>query len=185
MNHAVKTGSPVHFSSFINCLLKITSHSKKSTLSNNGGNAGKDVSFNAGRSTAKKCWLQALRKKSNSSHLTCKVLYKEKTASGFSHKDWYTRTGAVIDCLILEIVGDILRVTPSSQYPGLTELLDLEHKIKADSIIDISEKVVAFKDSFLIKYSDNDDVIHTIEILPKNFQNFRTALKEMMLYTNH
>lgn len=185
MNHAVKAGSPVYFSSFINYLLNIKSNSKNSTLSNNGGNVGKDVSFNVGRSTAKKYWIQALSKKNNPSDLIYKVLYKEKTASGFSHKDWYTKVGAVNVCLTLEIVGDILRVTPSSQYPGLTELLDLEHKIKADSIIDISEKVVAFKDTLLIKYSDNDDVIHKIEIMPKYFHKFRTALKEMMLYTNN
>ncbi|MDH3608771.1 MAG: hypothetical protein OEQ24_05955 [Gammaproteobacteria bacterium] len=186
MNHVIKTGSPVYFSSFINYLQKIISHSSKSTLPNDRENAVKDFSFNAGSTIAKKSWLQGLRKKKVAiSDLPCKVLYKEKTASGFSHLNWYTKTGVVKNCLCLEIVGDVLRITPSFQYPGLTEILDLEHEIKADSIIDISEKIVAFKDSLLIKYLDSDDMVHTIEILPKNLQNFRNALKEMMLQTNH
>ena len=181
MNHVIKTGSPVHFSTFINYLLNITACSAKLILSNDENKDKDKDNFNENVLTAKKnCLRGLLKKRASSTTLPSKVLYKEKTASGFSHMNWYTKAGGGKDCLSLEIIGSVLRITPVFQYPGLRELLDLEHNIKADLIINITEKTIAFKKSFMIKYSDDDGLTHTVEVLPKKPQNFRNALNEMM-----
>lgn len=124
-------------------------------------------------------WLLWRRKKSGIfSDIPSNVIYEEKTASGRSHKNWYSKIGGAKNCLRLLVTGDELWVTPISPFSALAETFDMNHRIKTDSIVDVIESKLILKKSLLIKYSDNSGGMHLVEVIPKNMQKFRQALNK-------
>ena len=106
------------------------------------------------------------------------VLHEEKTASGRSHKNWYSKLGGARNCLKLIITADELWVTPIFPFSALSSAFDLDHRINIKSIIDITESKLMLKKSIIIEYIDSSSNKIIIEVVPKNIHQFRRVLNK-------
>ena len=62
------------------------------------------------------------------------ILFKEKNASGCSHRNIFTRLSSARSCLMITITKDELWIMPSFPFNLMAGGYDLEHRIKKELI---------------------------------------------------
>jgi len=103
------------------------------------------------------------------------IRFKERFASGWSHKNWRTRWGSA-NCLKITVTDEELWVVPFFPFSALAELMDLEHRVRKDDITKVTERRIFFVRSFLIDFLDQDGQSHRVQIYPRRWRQFKAAL---------
>ena len=106
------------------------------------------------------------------------VLFEERTASGRSHKNWYTKLGGASHCLRLVITHDELWITTLFPFSALAGIFDMDHRISIDRISHIESNKGMFNKSFIINYTGTNNASHVVEVTPRNFEKFELLLKQ-------
>jgi len=104
------------------------------------------------------------------------VIYQERTASGRSHKNWFTMLGGASNCLRLVVTVTEIWVTPIFPFSSLGYKLDLDHRVALHNILEIAPGSGILRKSFLITYEDTLGSKHKVEISPRNAGKFEEAL---------
>jgi len=121
-------------------------------------------------------WMLWRRKKRNLFPDEAKdVVYEERTASGRSHKNWYSKLGGAQNCLRLVITKTELWITPIFPFSALAGTFDLDHRIPLEKISSIDANKIMFKKSLLITYRDPKDEKRVVEVIPKDAEGFEMA----------
>jgi hypothetical protein len=115
-----------------------------------------------------------------------RVLYRERWASGRSHRSFWTRLSSVSNYLSVAIVDGEVRVWVTFPFGFLGYELDLEHRIPIRSIRGLEQRPyffnrVPFLDwligrALVLDYTDDDGQSHRIELALHRSIEFLKAL---------
>ncbi|MCZ6877549.1 MAG: hypothetical protein O7G29_05345, partial [Acidobacteria bacterium] len=97
-------------------------------------------------------------------------------ASGRSHKNWRTRWGGAGNCLKVVVTDEELWVVLVFPFSAFAEYVDLEHRVRKDDIIQMTERRIFFVRWFLIDFLGQDGQSHRVELCPKRWREFKEAL---------
>ncbi len=106
------------------------------------------------------------------------ILFEEKTASGRSHKNWYTKLGGAQNCLRILLTPKELWITPIFPFSALGGVFDLDHRIKRSDILSIESGSIWFRKSAIVTYRDDAGVSLKVEVVPKNLETFLEISKQ-------
>ena len=115
-----------------------------------------------------------------------RVLYRERWASGRSHRTFWTRLTSVNNCVSVVVVDGEVRVWLTFPFGFLGYEFDLEHRIPIGSIRGLEQRPyffnrVAFLDWLIgriviLDYTDTDGQTHRIELALHRSLEFLKAL---------
>ena len=105
------------------------------------------------------------------------IVYQEYFASGNSCKNFLTRLGGASRCLRLVVTKELLWVTSWFPFSIFAALYDLEHVIPLQKILSVEGKQSAMGQSLLLTYTDNQSRNHSLQLRPKNPEEFVEALR--------
>ncbi|MCZ6877421.1 MAG: hypothetical protein O7G29_04690 [Acidobacteria bacterium] len=104
------------------------------------------------------------------------IRFKERFASGWSHKNWRTRWLGAQNGLKIIVTDEELWVVPVFPFSALAELTDLEHRVRKDDITRVTERRHFFVRSFLIDFLDQEGQSHRVDLRPRRWRQFKAAL---------
>ncbi len=108
------------------------------------------------------------------------VIYQEWFASGYSHKNVFTRLGGARNCLRLVVTRQFLFVTSWFPFSIFTPIYDLEHQIPLDSNLSIRESWWFITSSYVVSYRDSRGMDHKLQLLPWKAKAFTESLAAHM-----
>ena len=109
------------------------------------------------------------------------VAYEERTASGRSHKSWYSKLAGAQNCLALIVTDEELWISTRYQCAAVPGGADLEHRIALQNIDEIrvgSKGSPIFKSSLILRFTDTAGVGHVVEVMPGDVGRFTAALRK-------
>ena len=103
----------------------------------------------------------------------------ENTASGHSHRTWYTKLGGASRCLVVAIDRGRLILRP--QFPFnlmfLPEIYGLEHELPVDRVSSVVFKQGRFRNLIDVQFRDTDGGDEHVTLYLKRPDDFLNALK--------
>jgi hypothetical protein len=106
------------------------------------------------------------------------VRFTERFASGFSHKNLFTRFGGAHNALVVRVLKDALLIEPIAIFKWITPagFNDLEHYVPRKDILSV-EPVPSFgRKTFKIQFRAKDGSARTVELVLRKPEEFRLAL---------
>ena len=85
-------------------------------------------------------WRRSRRGPAFPSLETVNVLFRERFASGASHRSWITRLGGASNCLTVVLSDSELWVTTFLPFTAFAGFYDLEHRIQLESLTTVSQQ---------------------------------------------
>ncbi len=104
------------------------------------------------------------------------IRFKERFASGWSHKNWRTRWLGAQNGLKIIVTDEELWVVLVFPFSALAELTDLEHRVRKDDITRVTERRHFFVRWFLIDFLDQEGQRHRVDLRPRRWRQFKEAL---------
>lgn len=104
------------------------------------------------------------------------VCFSERFASGFSHKNLFTRFGGAHNTLIVQVLKDALLIEPMAIFRWTARFNDLAHYVPREDILSV-EPVPGFgRQAFKIRFRARDGLPRALEIALRKPQEFLLAL---------
>jgi hypothetical protein len=105
-------------------------------------------------------------------------IFYERTASGRSNLNFFTKIGGARNCLMVAITQQELIVKPWFPFNlmFLPEIYDLEHRIPRANILRIKKGSILFWKNITIELQDADGATHSITLMLRGQDDFLKAL---------
>lgn len=104
------------------------------------------------------------------------IIFSEKTASGSSHKNIFTKYGGAGNCLKIIVTNDELWTTTWFPFTLIIDKIDLEHRIQKELITNIEKRTKLTKEGFIIHFKTENGTEKTVELYPKNNEAFAKVI---------
>ena len=105
-------------------------------------------------------------------------IFYERTASGRSNLNFFTKIGGARNCLMVAVTQQELIVKPWFPFNMmfLPEIYDLEHRIPRAYILSIKKGGILFWKNITIEFQDTDGATHSISLVLRGLDDFLKAL---------
>jgi hypothetical protein len=106
------------------------------------------------------------------------VRFTERFASGFSHKNLFTRFGGAHNALIVRVLKDALLIEPIAIFKWImpSGFNDLEHYVPKKDILSVQPASSFGKQTLRIQFRAKDGLPRTMELTLRKPQEFQLAL---------
>jgi hypothetical protein len=106
------------------------------------------------------------------------VRFTERFASGFSHKNLFTRFGGAHNALVIRVLKDALLIEPIGIFKWITPagFNDLEHYVPRKDIFGVQPASSFGRETLQVHFRAKDGQQHTIELALRRPQEFKAAL---------
>jgi len=106
------------------------------------------------------------------------ALFEERSASGFSRKDFFTRIGGGSSALVVRVTNELLIIEPLPilKWVNPKGFNDLEHRIPRSKIAKIERTEGLLHKSVAIDFALDDGTTRTVELRLKNLDEFIRVL---------
>jgi len=103
----------------------------------------------------------------------------ERYASGFSHKNLFTRLGGARNALVVRVLKDAVLIEPIAIFRWIMPIgfNDLEHYVAKSTITRVEPASSFGKDSLRLEFRGKDGAPRTFELILRKPQEFLAALK--------
>jgi hypothetical protein len=118
-------------------------------------------------------WRRKIRGPHFPDFTTENVLFEERRTSGCSHKSLFTRMGGASNCLRVAVTDKDLWITPHFPFSAFAAPLDLDHRIRRDSITKVERKGRTVRITFI----QDDGEERMIELRLRNADQFLAVLQ--------
>lgn len=107
------------------------------------------------------------------------VRFIERFASGFSHKNLFTRLGGAHNALVVRVLKDGLLIEPIAMFKWVTPagFNDLEHYVPKKDILSVEPTSSFGRKALKIQFRGKDGVARTLELALRKPEDFQLALK--------
>ena len=107
------------------------------------------------------------------------VRFVERFASGFSHKNLFTRLGGAHNALVVQVLRDALLIEPIAIFKWITPagFNDLEHYVPRKDILRVEASSSFGRKTVKIEFRGKDGLPRTVELALRKAQEFELALK--------
>jgi len=104
------------------------------------------------------------------------IRFRERFASGYSFKTFFTRMGGARNCLRVTVTDAEVLIHPFFPFSVLAEDYDLEHRIPIASITNVQSSPSIFGTRLLLEYRDHQGRDHRLSLQLRCPNNFLEAL---------
>ena len=106
------------------------------------------------------------------------VHFMEQFASGFSHKNLFTRFGGARNALVVRVLKDALLIEPIAIFKWIMPagFNDLEHYVPRKDISSVAPASSFGRETLQIQFRAKDGQQHIIELALRKPQEFKAAL---------
>ena len=107
------------------------------------------------------------------------VLFAERYASGFSHKNLLTRIGGATNALVVRVLQDAVLIEPLAIFKWTMPygFNDLEHYIEKSRIVRAQPSSNHGRETVLLEFRSTDGIQHTLELALRRPLEFQAALE--------
>ena len=105
--------------------------------------------------------------------------FTERFASGFSHKNLFTRLGGAHNALVVRVLNDALLIEPIAIFKWITPagFNDLEHYVPKKDILSVESVPGIGRQTLKIRFRARDGISRTLELALRKSQEFQSALQ--------
>jgi hypothetical protein len=105
--------------------------------------------------------------------------FTERFASGFSHKNLFTRLGGAHNALVVRVLNDALLIEPIAIFKWITPagFNDLEHYVPKKDILSVESVPGIGRQTLKIRFRARDGMPRTLELALRKSQEFQSALR--------
>jgi hypothetical protein len=106
------------------------------------------------------------------------VRFTERFASGFSHKNLFTRLGGAHNALVVRVLKDGLLIEPIAVFKWITPagFNDLEHYVPKKDILNVQSASSFGRQTLKIQFRAKDGMSRTLELVLRKPREFQLAL---------
>jgi hypothetical protein len=106
------------------------------------------------------------------------VRFIERFASGFSHKNLFTRLAGSHNALVVRVLKDALVIEPLAVFKWITPagFNDLEHYVPKKDILGVESVPGITRNTLKIRFRAQDGRAHTVELALRKAEQFQIAL---------
>jgi hypothetical protein len=106
------------------------------------------------------------------------IRFTERFASGFSHKNLFTRFGGAHNALVVRVLKDALLIEPIAMFKWVTPagFNDLEHYVPKKDIVSVQPASSFGKQTLKIQFRATDGLPRTLELTLRKPEEFKLAL---------
>lgn len=106
------------------------------------------------------------------------VRFVERYASGFSHKNYFTRLGGAKNALVVRVLKDGVLIEPIAIFKWIMPIgfNDLEHYVAKSSITRVEPATSFGRSSLRLEFRGKDGAARTLELILRKPQDFLAAL---------
>ena len=112
-------------------------------------------------------WRRSKRGTAFPSLETVNVAFRERFASGASHRSWSTRLGGVSNCLTVVLTDSELWVTTFFPFTAIAGFYDLEHRIPTKSLSHVTQKGKSVTIDFEMPEGDRRRIVLRLRRAPE------------------
>jgi hypothetical protein len=107
------------------------------------------------------------------------VQFVERYASGFSHKNYFTRLGGARNALVVKVLKDGVLIEPIAMFKWIMPVgfNDLEHFVSKSNITRVETAARFGRDSLRLEFRGKDGAPKALELILRKPQDFMAALK--------
>ena len=102
------------------------------------------------------------------------IQYRERSASGYSHRSWFTKLGGARSCLVVQLTDQELDIHPFVPFNWLflPEIYDLEFRVPIRNVLSVELKNKFFAECIDIEFTTSEGSRKKVSLWLRHPENF-------------